>query len=249
MKIQIISDLHFDFDENYNFFIQNFKSTGDILIIAGDTCHYNSKFRDAYTDFFLKNYPITIEVPGNHDNYDSKDSWYKNFNYNKQYNSNNYYYLNNNVVEISNIRFICSTLWSHIYHEISYIPRTINDYHLIFGYNINKNNDRFYECKRFIENTLENTPDNMKVVIITHHLPLLQLVSEKFKFNRANEAFASDLSSIIAKYDKKINYWIHGHSHDFKELNFMYIKFIRNPLGYLCLYENKNVNLGYTIEV
>ena len=80
-------------------------------------------------------------------------------------------------------------------------------------------------------------------------MPLLELISAKFKFSKENEAFASKLSELLYQYSDRIPLWIHGHSHDFIDKDFISTRFIRNPLGYLRYDEEKNFKNNFTVDV
>ena len=252
MKFQILSDLHLDFPLNAKIFAEYYLLTNeniaaDKLIIAGDTCSYNAKQRTLISQLASK-YKFLIEVPGNHDNYNLSHDWPfasysdKGINYSQ-------YYLNNCYVHFDNIRIICSTLWSNIQFEIPYIVKGISDYHYIQGYNVMLNNRRFNDSIYFIEQALKTTPDDMKCIVVTHHLPLLELISARYAHDKLNEAFASNLYNLVEEYTDKIPYWIHGHSHDFKELKVLNTTFVRNPMGYLEYEEGKKFNNKFIIEV
>lgn len=254
MRIQILSDLHIDHDTNYNVCknlspIENDKS---ILIIAGDTCSFNYRKKHKFFENIFSKWNIVIEIPGNHDNYVLSHDWElaNSSNVVTQNNGSTHYYLNNSFIDIDNVRFICSTMWSYVRPQYEMdILRGMTDYYLIKDYNIKINNDRFFKSKDFILKTIQNTPDNMSCIIITHHLPLLQLISKKYIGNVLNDAYASDCSGIIELYTNKINYWIHGHSHDFLNVKYLNTRFIRNPVGYLKYGEGKDFDRNYVIEI
>lgn len=234
------------FTDEYLFSDDNI--VADNLIIAGDSCSYNDKQRTTISQL-AKKYKTLIEVPGNHDNYDLAYDWpFANFS-DKQFPGTSQYYLNNSFIDIDNIRIICSTLWSNIQFELQYITKGLNDYHYIKGYNILRNNQRFIASVNFIETTLANTPDNMKCIVVTHHLPLLELISHKYHGDRMNEAYASNLYHIVDKYTDKIKYWIYGHSHEYKEVTILNTTFIRNPYGYLMHNEGSDFNSRLVIEI
>ena len=73
LKIQYISDLHFEFAEN-NAFIEDhpIQATGDILIMAGDIVPFKEISKcDDFFDKLSKDLETVYWLPGNHEYYDS----------------------------------------------------------------------------------------------------------------------------------------------------------------------------------
>ena len=65
-------------------------------------------------------------------------------------------------------------------------------------------------CLDFIKHSLtESTTKH--IVVVTHHLPTLEVVAHHHKGSVLNSAFATELSGLIA--DSRIDAWIYGHSH------------------------------------
>ena len=52
-----------------------------------------------------------------------------------------------------------------------------------------------------------------KTVIVTHHLPHIFSVPQRFQSDLLSAAYASDLSELIEQ--ERPNLWVHGHTHDF----------------------------------
>jgi hypothetical protein len=77
-----------------------------------------------------------------------------------------------------------------------------------------------------------NSPENDKILIMTHHMPTFALIDKKYrKFSKINCAFASDLTEL---FSPKIKYWVCGHTHspaDLTDEKFG-IRFVINPYGY-----------------
>lgn len=67
-----------------------------------------------------------------------------------------------------------------------------------------------------------------KTVVVTHQLPSMLSVDDKYKENLLSSCFASNLDDLFGN----VNIWIHGHTHE----SFDYVangtRVICNPRGY-----------------
>lgn len=238
MRIHIISDLHLDFFHNYAAICHDklIPWGGDVLIIAGDTCE--SRHRKPAKSFFdeiSKHYKLIIEVPGNHDFYGSSTKSNKFHEYEKVLNGN-HYYVNNKTIIFDNVRFICSTLWSYISpRNAPFVLYNINDYHQIEDHTIERNNRFHLNNVSFIEKELK-TPFVGKTIVVSHHLPTLNCIHEKYVGSQLNDAFCNDLSRLLRSYT--IDYWIAGHTHSTINLIEDKTNIIVNPVGYVHLQEH-----------
>jgi DNA repair exonuclease SbcCD nuclease subunit len=241
-KVQITSDLHLEFAQNFIEVVSHkaLKPTGDILLLAGDIFNYCSRpvfnqFIDAYKDDFEK----IVVIGGNHEWYNSK--------YQKGIipsNEGKLVYLHDEVFVHNNIRIIGSTMWSGASYESS---RFLNDYFKIGDFNVNSENAIHEEAKDFITEELAKDFDG-KTIVMTHHLPLWECVSDQYKGSPMNDCFASNQDLIIRNYD--IDLWIHGHSHDFQDITIHDTRIVRNPLGYGGYgHEWKDWKPDFTIEM
>jgi len=257
MKISVISDLHIDVNDNYQYLLNKLKNVDntDVLIIAGDLSAFSYKKRNKFIDkVLLSQWKNVLLVPGNHEFYYQQveeDKRLIHCHERYMHNGNLLYTLNNSssVLKNSNVKFIFSTLWSNIERNVFSILMGLNDYRQIKGFDVAKNNQLHGMSVDFIKNELENTKDDEDVIIVSHHLPLYELIDTTYVNNILNEAYATNLfDSIIDKYSNKIKYWISGHSHSecYKEV--VGVKFIRKPIGYFPE-EKSNSCIPLTIEV
>ena len=176
MKIQYLSDLHLEYQDNRDFLRdQHLKATGDILILAGDTFYLGG---DLSESFFLRwasdHYEHVILIPGNHEFYDGFDlagngpSWQMRI-------MPNVRYCYNKVVSFGDVDIILSTLWSEIPKEneraIGYF---LTDFHRIMynGHQLTPEdyNREHHQCLRFVENAIDRSRARHKVVR-THYVP------------------------------------------------------------------------------
>jgi predicted phosphodiesterase len=82
-------------------------------------------------------------------------------------------------------------------------------------------------------------------IVITHHSPSFQGVSERFKRHALNPAFHSNLDELIELVQPRL--WIHGHTHDSLDYMIGQTRIICNPKGYGS--ENKKFSPFLTIQV
>jgi predicted phosphodiesterase len=88
-----------------------------------------------------------------------------------------------------------------------------------------------------------------KTVVVTHHLPSIQSVSERYKDSDLSACFASNLDYL---FGEKVDVWIHGHTHDSLDYTVCGTRVICNPRGYERYGsgpENYDFNPELTIEI
>ena len=160
-------------------------------------------------------------------------------------NYSNVYYLNNDEHIIDDVVILGSTLWSDVTGEEVYIKQMMNDYSKIYINNPHKTfitpKDTLQLYKKnvlWLEHKITQHKDK-KIVILTHHLPTYQLVPLKYKNNRVNCAFASNLEYMM----ENVNVWLCGHTHTFGEVKINKCLCVVNPVGY------PNENISYADKI
>jgi predicted phosphohydrolase len=215
--------------------------SGDILLLAGDiTIMHKKNTRNAFFDFVSDNYQQVYWLAGNHEYYqrDMAD-------FNDSFDipiRKNVSLVNNTVLKFNNIRFIFTTLWSHIKPEnASLIEKNVMDFEAILNngsyFTVKAYNNLHKTCLNFLKSSLEQAYEN--TVVITHHLPALSCNSIAFMNSKINDAFCVDLTSFIE--NSQVKYWIYGHSH-YNQHPFKIGKttLLTNQLGYVKLREHKS---------
>lgn len=100
----------------------------------------------------------------------------------------------------------------------------------------------------FLAETLA-TPFNGPTVVVTHHLPSIQSVADRFKKDLLSAAFASNLEHLVAKADL----WVHGHTHDSFDYRIGKCRVVCNPRGYperlKNRYENPSFDAAKIVEI
>jgi len=248
MKIQILSDQHIDFKQNFSYCMNRMIPRCETLIIAGDICPHDIYEHERFIhEKILPNWKNTIIIPGNHEFWgnSSDDEFFGSKKKVWTKDGNTCTYMNNDVVEIDGVTFIGTTLWSYIGGDKHFqIQNGMGDYTYIQGNTVDKNNQRFLDNCEFLTNAVKDL--DKKAVVITHHVPSFNLINDQYRGHSLNEAFAADMDTFIMMYGHKISHWIHGHSHDEIDRVFDGIRFIRNPMGYP---QERNCNMDMVIRI
>ena len=85
-------------------------------------------------------------------------------------------------------------------------------------------------CIGFIRKNIEESTAN-HIVVVTHHLPTLQVVAAHHRGSVLNNAFASDYDNLIA--NSRIDAWIYGHSRTNIDTEIGGTRVISNQMGYI----------------
>ena len=241
MKIRICSDLHlericnspdiFDFIDKQ--LLPHHKDDIDsVLCIAGDLTNSNSYLRIA--GHLSNRFKYVVAVAGNHEYYHSHIGEYRN----KEFPDNFFFGNTSDTITIEGIKFIATTLWSNIKRtrNENIISASLNDFNCINGLNIESYMNYYCYQMNWIVRELENVGGVQKVVVLTHHCPSLKSVHPKYKDDKINDAFVSDLDWVIERYQPKL--WIHGHTHSSFDYMIGNTNIVCNPFGYYAVEEN-----------
>lgn len=87
-----------------------------------------------------------------------------------------------------------------------------------------------YKHRAYLKLVVEQNRDK-KVVVITHHLPLLTVSDPVYAGDSGNGYYSSDLSEFILD-NEHIAYWFYGHTHYQKETLLGKTNVINNCVGY-----------------
>ncbi len=129
MELQIISDLHLEFEQNRKWLTANpIIPRGDVLLIAGDiVTDKDAKLAEEFYASISNKFPIIITTMGNHEFYGSYLDYA--YPYYQKWVSNNILRLNNAVYVYQGVKFIVSVLWSRVSPENKgLIKHKLNDY-------------------------------------------------------------------------------------------------------------------------
>lgn len=244
MKIQIVSDIHLEFfkrEQKIDSFVKKLYTNADVLILAGDISVVNDKLSRDYLVYFLdlicNHYSNIIYVLGNHEYYHGDFNTVL-----KQLKSLTYQHLNLRILEnelliIDDVIFYGTTLWFKETPQAILNTHYLNDFRYIDNFNPYIANE---EAINYINNIKEN---DLKQVLVTHHLPTYKLVSEQYIREVTNCYYVCDIEDQLYKFDLVIS----GHSHTSVDLYIDQTRLVRNPYGYLQ--ENKQFEFNKVIEI
>jgi predicted phosphohydrolase len=259
MKINILSDLHVEFYDDPKVLCEKVNklypnvAEDDILIIAGDlgVAGTSKKLNDEYKfmlKYFGKKWNNVFYVAGNHEYYDRK----KTETIQDISDAIEAYcvecgiiFLDNDIFETSGYIFVGTTLWTNV-DEIAY--ENMNDklqailsrdeVVSIHKANVKWLNNTLNKIAKLKTNDKKSKYPELAdkpVIVISHHLPLKEIVHKKFlgeEYSLTNSGYFSDLSDLVLKYSDLICHWYHGHMHEAYKKKVYDIDFCANPMGY-----------------
>ncbi len=250
MKLLILSDLHCEISE-----FEPIKTDADVVVLAGDIGSGTNGVEWAMEAFIDK--PI-IYVPGNHEFYHRNRSLNLG---SMRYLAagSNLHLLDNNEVVIDGVRFLGSTLWTDFKlfgdeeqkFALMDAQRYLQDFNLIsegpLRFTPQNSIDLHERSVKWLKDRLDEDHDG-KTVVVTHHLPSMLSVSDRFKGSLLSACFASNLDDL---FGKDIDVWVHGHTHDTIDYVVNGTRVVCNPRGYVTYsgIENFDFNPTFVIEV
>ncbi|WP_071467601.1 metallophosphoesterase [Polynucleobacter asymbioticus] len=255
MKIHVLSDLHLEFAD-----FSPALNVADVIVLAGDI-----SLRSEGITWARKSFPNQeiIYVAGNHEFYGSQRVHAIERMRNAS-TENGIHFLDDDVLQLQDpksnapIRFLGTTLWTDflLFGEdlkskcLSYGELYLNDFRRIRdgGRNFSpKKSIQLHEKSlAWLQKELEN-PFDGKTVVVTHHLPSMLSVAQRYKPDLLSACFASELAHLFGK----MSLWIHGHTHDSCDYQMHGTRVVCNPRGYVRSNhaENPAFNPSLIIEI
>jgi Icc-related predicted phosphoesterase len=271
LKISLCSDLHLEFD------YQELPG-GEVLILAGDIAETRSIRKDHHSTKLVQDTPNTVYrcseffkwecakyekvfyVLGNHEHYHGRFD--KTHNELRALMPANVTVLEDQVEEYRGVMFMGSTLWTDLNKNDNltafHLKQCMNDYKVIQNHYVTR--DVYHKLtpehtagvhrktRQYFELMLKEHR-NKPFVVITHHAPTYESISEKYKYDYLmNGGYASDLSDLILD-NENIKFWVHGHIHDAVDYVVGSTRVLSNPRGYSGHEDLGKFNPAFTFEV
>jgi Icc-related predicted phosphoesterase len=243
VRVQILSDLHFEFDEDGGeAFAHDVPVVGDVLVLAGDLLPMRS-IEDAKRAFgwFCGRFPHVVFLPGNHEYYRTSPAnaeavltaCAKSF--------ANLHVLNPRVATIDGTRFVGAALWFPPTPDETKFRRLMNDFRLIEGF-VPWVHETHAAHLTFLRMNIQRGD-----VVVTHYLPHPRSVAPQFAGSPLNRFFlAEDTTDLVERAGARL--WIHGHTHAPCDYVVGETRVVCNPRGY-PQEANHPIDVGFVVEV
>lgn len=261
-QINSMSDLHLEFGGNLEL------PGGDILLLPGDVCiadylrpertdKHARIHRDRYKLFFDKEcskYNSVYYIMGNHEHYHGvlDDNYYHLKDFLKDTNVN---VLDNEFVDIDQDWVLFGgTMWTDYFKNDWFATNSaktnMSDHNVIKKIKSGRPRQFLPEdaiieherCLKILKNGLVKY-NNKKIIIMTHHAPHANSISDCYKGNILNGAYYSHQEDLILD-NPAIKHWLHGHVHDSFNYNVGQCQVLCNPRGYY----GEHLNLGFSLD-
>jgi len=225
LTVQLLSDLHLEFhqDEGRSFLESLDPSGVDVLVVAGDI--HLERGLSPTLSYLCARYPRVLFVAGNHEYYQSSPQRIHMLLGRLDASIRNFTWLHHKMVEIEGVKIGGTTMW---------FPRpgilakrykhNLNDFRLISGFE-----PWVYQEHDLAQAFLESAAPRVDV-LVTHHIPTQQGVSERHKNSPLNHYFCHDLTRLIEREGPP--YWLFGHTHDRFDFTIGKTRLLANPFGY-----------------
>lgn len=257
-KILLMSDVHIEFGE-----LLVPKTQADVAVLAGDI-HVGVEAA-AWSDRLAKRLGIPVVlIAGNHEHYGSMRQPGRHMagtiaelRAAAVATAGRVTFLERETAIIAGVHFVGCTLWTDYElfgdpaEDMAHAEIAMNDYRTIAyrpGVRFTTNDARreFMLAVRFLKAELVQ-PFDGPTVVVTHHLPSLKSVPERFKGDRLSAAFASHLDELVAASGAEL--WCHGHTHSSCDYAIGKTRVLCNPRGYDDFALNPCFDPGLTANV
>jgi len=250
MKILILSDLHNEFTE-----FQPVESEADVVVLAGDIDHGTHGIlwaRQAWPRRHI------VYVAGNHEYY--RGDLVETLAMMRQTaQSLGVHLLEENAAVLDGVRFLGATLWTDFEYfgaerkaaAMEEGQRRLNDFRLIRNgehgtFTPAQSVDLHRHARAWLQSRLAE-PFDGPTVVVTHHLPSIRSVAQRFLDTPLSACFVSHLDQLFGS----MALWIHGHTHDNADYVAHGARVVCNPRGYVTHRgsENPAFDPGKVVEV
>ncbi len=250
MKINFMSDLHFEFSEIMPQEADANLKGGDVLVLAGDIIPIKKLQRAKYFAPFLakaiERYHTVIAIAGNHEYYGAGLEDVKELR--EYYDSYHVKFLDNesHVVDLGDgsdpVKFFGATLWTDMNNDDPVTKLTVanymNDFHVIRGLTTD-------EAVRRHRETMKIMRQSAPRVVVTHMAPSSESIPPRFRGEGlANHGYYSNID-----IPPSAQFWIHGHVHQEVYYEKQGCWVVANPRGYPHEAGWTGFDFGATVEV
>jgi predicted phosphohydrolase len=208
MRVQLLSDLHFEFDEDGGeAFVQTVEVAGDVLVLAGDIIPLVSAEAVARAfGWFCARFRHVVFVPGNHEYYRTSPADGDALLAACARALPNLHVLNPGLAVIDGVRFVGATMWFPPTPDEQRYRGYLTDFKLIRDF-VPWVHDTHAAQLAFLREHVRAGD-----VVVTHHLPHSNSTPRMFVDSPLNRFFVSgDAGEVLAQAGARL--WLHGHTH------------------------------------
>lgn len=259
MLVWILSDLHLELTRGWDLPTASARPRFDVLIVAGDLIPRMARgvtwLRKRVTDR-----PV-VYIAGNHEPY-GQDIDIDVEKARAAAAGSNVRVLQNEAWSIDGVLFVGATLWTDFAlfgsqgYAMNRAVGVMNDYSRIrknsYADRLRPSDTvaRHFESREFIARTIREKPTNSKVVVVTHHPCIRQLIRDGMENDILSAAYVSDCPALLDGVDL----WICGHTHRSFDGILGTTRVVSNGKGYgpwgpQRTWDNPHFNINFVIEI
>ena len=249
MKIQLASDLHFEFldAQQEQKVLDMFTGEADVLVLAGDIVPLRSIDQvRSILGALCDRYAHVVYVPGNHEYYNTEPESARLLLGAVANEIHNLKVLKNSYLSLNGVKFFGGTMWFPDLEDNFKFKKQLNDFCCITGLEpwCYEQNAEFRKWARAM--ITEDT------IVVSHHSPSFRSVPARFADRvpggpGVNRFFVSDEETLISALQPRL--WLHGHTHDPFDYMLGNTRVVCNPLGYPDDGDGARYNRNLVIDV
>jgi predicted phosphodiesterase len=227
MRIQPLSDLHLEFDDDGGeAFAGSLPVAGDVLVLAGDIVPLGSldRAREVF-GWFCRRFPQVVYLPGNHEYYGTSPAAATALLATCARELSNLRLLDGATAEIDGTRFVGATLWFPRTPDEDLFRSSLSDFALIEGFVPWVHTTHAAQLD-FLRNNVRSGD-----VVVTHFVPHPRSIAPQYAGDPLNRFFvAEDAAPLVERAGARL--WIHGHTHVAFDYRVGDTRVVCNPRGY-----------------
>lgn len=227
MRIQPLSDLHLEFDDDGGeAFARSVPVAGDLLVLAGDIVPLTrpDRVREVF-GWFCDRFPHVVYVPGNHEYYGTSPAAAAELLATCARELPNLHLMDGVTEVIEGTRFVGATLWFPRTGDEEVFRPFLSDFALIEGF-VPWVHETHSAQLAFLERTVRSGD-----VVVTHFVPHPRSIAPQYAGDPLNRFFvAEDTARLVERSQARL--WIHGHTHVAFDYQLGSTRVVCNPRGY-----------------